>query len=135
MNRLAAGGLVALAAGATGVAIWSGANVSVAAPAAGTAVVAAGLLFVVALLDRAAVITAPSARDSPRDEYLFRFGFRSGRLGREEILATLDRIERSGPNPHLPGRTSKQIASIVELPRPEFRDYVRRRVDELEARS
>lgn len=135
MNRFAAALLIAVAGAATGLAVWAGANVVIAAPAAGAAVFAAGLLFLVTVFDRPRAAARAPVRDAPRDEYLFRFGFRSGRLGREEILATLDRIERSGPNPDLPGRTSREVASVVGLPRPEFRDYVRRRLDDLEARS
>jgi len=135
MNYALAGFLVAVAAGATGVAIWAGPNPAIAAPAAALAVVAAGLLFLAAGVDRPPVAAPPRPPALPRDEYLFRYGFRSGPLGREEIVATLDRIERSGPNPQLPSRSSSEVASVVELPRADFREYVRRRVEDLEVRS
>lgn len=132
MNSTVAVLLVALALGATGVAVGAGANLSVAAPAAGVAVAAAGGLLGAVWLDRTPALAPPAAASPPRDEYLFRFGFRSGRLGREEIVATLDRIERAGPNPNLPVRTSEEVASVVDLPRADFRAYVRRRVEALE---
>jgi hypothetical protein len=135
MNRVVAGLLIAIAALATGVGVWAGGNLEFAAPAATTAVLAAGLLLVGVWLDRRPAAPAVPVAAPPRDEFLFRFGFRSGRLGREEVLSTLDRIERTGPNPNLPARSSEEIASVVGLPRADFREYVRRRVQDLEDRS
>jgi hypothetical protein len=135
MNRALVGTLIAVAVVTTGVAFWAGPNPSISAPAAGIAVLAVGLLFVAAWAD--APEPTPTAEVTPpeRDEFLFRFGFRSGRLGREEIVATLDRIERTGPTPLLPSRSKREVASIVELPRRDFREYVQRRVRELEERT
>ena len=135
MSLAATLGWVGLAAAATGVALWAGANTAIAAPAAAVAVFAAGALFVGAWLGAWAAeppAPAPPVADGPAP---FRFGFRSGRLGREEIVDTLDRIERTGPNPTLPVRTAPEIAALTSLSRSEFRAYVRRRVDDLEERA
>jgi len=135
MKRAPAALLIALAAGATGIALWAGPNPQIAGPAAATAVGAAALLFVGVGLDAWSGRSVPTPPAAPeRDEFLFRFGFRSGRLGREEIVATLDRIERSGPTPLLPGRSVREVQSIVELPRADFREYVRHRIEDLEER-
>jgi hypothetical protein len=134
MNRNGVLVLILFAAGMTGLALWAGRNVDVAAPAAAAAVVAAGLLFVGAWQDNPRGNDAVVPPPPERDIFLFRYGFRSGRLGREEIVATLDRIERMGPTPELPSRATGDLARITALSRVEFRAYVRRRLDDLEAR-
>jgi hypothetical protein len=135
MNRWFAGLLLVLAGAATGVALWAGPNLPVAAGAAAAAVLAAGALFLTAWFDRADRRPGVAARSPERDIFLFRFGFRSGRFGREEVVTTLDRIERSGPAPELQPRSSREMDEIVRLSAREFSDYVRRRVDDLEART
>jgi hypothetical protein len=60
---------------------------------------------------------------------------RSGRLGREEIVAAIDRAERGGSNPGLPSRTTAEMDALVELPAPKFHEYLRARLDDLEART
>jgi hypothetical protein len=135
MNRASAVVLIGIALVATGVAVWAGPNLTFAAPAAAVAVLAAGFLFVSAWMDN-----PPEARSAGRDPEggevrVDRLWFQSGRLGREEIIATLDRIERLGPTPDLPARSGAELSEITGLSRSEFRAYVRRRLEDLEARS
>jgi hypothetical protein len=127
--------LLVVAAAATAVALWAGPNLPIAGPAAAVAVLAAGLVFAFAWLDRPDRRPVPPSPPPDRDVFLFRYGFHSGRLGREEIVSTLDRIERMGPTPNLYGRTPGEIDSIVSLSGSEFREYVRTRLDDLEVRT
>lgn len=135
MSLAGTAALIGLAAAATGVAVWAGTNTSIAAPAAAVAVFAAGAMFVDAWL-RARAAEPPDPPAPVEDDPIpFRLGFRSGRLGREDIIETLDRIERTGPDPLLPVRTPQEVAALTSLSRSEFRAYVRRRVDDLEERA
>ncbi len=59
--------------------------------------------------------------------------FLSGPMGRELLVYRLDRLERAGPTPGLPTRTHQEIAGIVGLSPSEFRDYLRGRLEALEA--
>ncbi len=135
MNRFLVALLIFAAGASTAVAIAASDNLDVAAVAGGVSVGAAGLLF--AAFWRADTMSpAPApAPAPPRDEFLFRFGFHSGRLGREEIVSTLDRIERLGSNPHLPGRSVREMSAIVDRSPSDFRAYVLQRVRDLERRS
>ncbi|MCI4339196.1 MAG: hypothetical protein L3J68_02540 [Thermoplasmata archaeon] len=135
MNYWFAGGLIAVAVAATGLALWAGPNLAISAVAAAAAVVAAGLLFLSAWVDRPPARVAVAPYRSERDIPPFRYGFRSGRFGREELISTLDRIERLGPTPELKSRSSGEMDSIARLSAAEFSDYVRRRLDDLEART
>lgn len=120
---------------ATAVAIWAGPNLSLAIPAAGVAVLSAALLFVIAWQDSEALARRSGAGTSPRPElFRLRISIRSGPLGREDIIATLDRIERAGPTPDLPSRTADELRQLTRVPPGEFRAYVRTRLEFLEAR-
>ncbi len=123
-----------IAAVAIVVAIWAGRNVTIAIPAAAVAV-GSGLLLLVEVwgIPPAARPGDVSVGGSPR--ITVRDLFRTGRLGREEIVELLDRLERAGPNPQLPGRGTEELDRISRLSRAEFRAYVRQRLGELEARS
>jgi hypothetical protein len=135
MNPWLASLLIVVAAGATGIALWAGSNLAIAAVGAATAVVAAGLLFLSAWVDRAEPRPVVRPASSDRNVLPFRYGFRSGRFGREEVIETLDRIERLGPTPELKSRSSTEMHALVRLSGPEFSEYVRHRVDDLEART
>jgi hypothetical protein len=133
--RFTGGGfLIGVAALATGIAIWAGPNLAIAAPAAAFATLAAGLLLVGAWVD---VEGGERRRPRPRGEpelFRLRSALRSGPLGREELVTTLDRVERMGPSPDLAPRTPQQMELLVRLSPPEFRRYLRARLDDLEAR-
>lgn len=121
-------------AGATAIALWAGRNLEIALPAAVVAVGASALLVLEVWGLPAA--TRPTARllgENPRVSV--RDLFRSGRLGREEIVELLDRLERSGPDPFLPGKTPEELDRIARLPRAEFREYLRARIADLEGRT
>jgi hypothetical protein len=126
--------LSAVAVAATAVAVWAGPNLVIAIPAATMAVLAAGLLFAGAWIE--ALYRAPSrSRPGPPHEILrLRLALRSGRLGREEIITTLDRIERTGPSPDLASRSVPEMEALFRLPRTEFLEYLRARLDYIEAR-
>ena len=125
--------LSALAVGATVIAVGAGPDLAIALPAGVTAVLAAALLFVEAGLTRAAPrpVRSSSAGLSPSTARL-RQALAFGPRGREAILETLDRLERTGPNPSLPLREREESRRIQAMSLPEFREYVRTRLDQLE---
>jgi len=120
---------------ATGVALWGGGAIAISIPAAAVAVGAAVLLLVEAwgLPPPRPPVSRGSSGANPRGA--IRDSFRLGRVGREQILEELDRLERTGPNPALPGRVSEEFDRIARLTRDEFREYVRARLDDLEVRT
>jgi len=127
--------LPAIALAATGFTIWADSNFELALPGAVVAVTAAVLLFVEVWL-RTPNPRGRRARWSLRNEPAeVRAAFRSGRLGREKVVMLLDRLERSGPNPDLPGRRIDEIRQFTQMSPGDFRRYVRFRLDELEART
>jgi hypothetical protein len=125
----------AVAVVATGIAVWADDNFSLAVPAAVVALLAAGFLFVDAFLGREPIARPSAGRSVSREAGPVRTAFRSGRLGREAIADLLDRLERGGPNPDLPGRRAEETRRLARMPSAEFRDYVRHRLDDLESRS
>ena len=128
--------LIAIAVVLVGVALWAGANVVIAAPAATGAAVLAVLVLVTGWDRR--IRTRPVEgifRRGPPTEVPLRAAFSYGRLGREEIILALDRIERIGPNPSLPSRTGDELSELVARPPAEFADYVEERLADLEART
>lgn len=125
----------AVAAVATGIAIWAGPNFVIALPASVSAVLAASLVFLEA---GTAWVPSPSSRavpPLPSTTGSLRRAFHSGRLGREGIVDTLDRLERAGPNPDLPARRLEETGRILRMPEREFREYLRTRIAQLELRS
>jgi hypothetical protein len=127
--------LPAVAVVATVIAVWADDTFSLAIPAAVVALLAAGLLFVDAFLGREPVARSLEGGSAVREAGPLRTAFRSGRLGREVIADVLDRLERSGPNPSLPGRRAEETRHLLRMPSDEFRSYVRQRLDDLESRS
>lgn len=127
--------LLAVAVVATGIAVWAGPNFVIALPAAVAAVVAAGLLFLGAGLDRIPSRPLRSAPVPATSMVGLRRAFTSGRLGRESLVETLDRLERAGPNPDLPALRPDEADRIWRMPPKEFREYLRERLDQLERQS
>ena len=118
----------------TGVALWAGPNVPIALPAAALAVLAVGFLFLGAWTDSEGRKRPRVARVWEPDVFRLRTAIRSGPLGREEIVTTLDRVERMGLNPNLPSRTAEEMHTLTRVTPEEFRVYLRRRLDDLEDR-
>jgi len=127
--------LPAVAVVATAFAIWAGDNLSLAAPAAVVALLAAGLLFVEGVLGLGRGARPLEGGALGKDAGTVRTAFRSGRLGREAILDLLDRLERVGPSPELSVRRTEETNRIVRMPSDEFQNYLRQRLDDLESRS
>jgi hypothetical protein len=125
-------GLAGIAAAAAAVAVIAGTNLPVAVPAAALAVLAASLLFVRAWTERAEAareLGRPTGTDTDR----MRLAFRTGRLGREEIVVTLNRLERSFRDGGLPPPTVEELTRVAALPADAFLRYVREHLDRLEA--
>jgi hypothetical protein len=135
MNGPIGGFLAGVAVFATVIAVWADDNFSLAIPAAIVAVVSAGLLFVDAFLERAPVNRPLEGHPAARDPGWLRTAFRSGHLGREAIADLLDRLERAGPHPDLPGRRAEETKRLGRMHPDEFREYLRQRLDDLESRS
>ncbi len=135
MNRPLTAFAGAVAAVATGIAVWAGTNVALALPAATVAVAAAALLFVESVPSVTRREHPPVPPRSSGGVDRIRTAFRTGRVGRELIVSLLDNYERTGPNPAFAGRRPEEQARLARLPGSEFREYVRGRIDELEARS
>jgi len=135
MNRSLGWFLLAVAVVAMGIAVWADNNFRIAIPASVVAVIAAGLLFIDAFVGRETLPRPVEERPAVREAGPLRTAFRSGRLGRETIADLLDRLERAGPNPGLPGRLGEETKRILRMPADEFRNYVRQRLDDLESRS
>ncbi len=117
-----------------GLAVLAGPDYGLVVPFAAAAVAAAAVALVPILLeDRGPLRPADERpRDRPRG---IRAWLRSGTVGREEIVLLLDRLDRSGPRPDLPSRPPLEVARLVALPDDDFRAYVARRMDEIEAGS
>ena len=135
MSRPLAVFLSALAVTATGIAVWAGPNFTIALPAAVVAVIAASLLFVEAGADRISFPRPGRAAPVPSAAGSLRRAFTAGRLGREALVDTLDRLERAGPNPGLPARRLEETGRILRMTEREFREYLRTRIVQLELRS
>jgi hypothetical protein len=126
--------LPAVAAVLVGVAIWAGPNVPLALPAAAIAVIVVAAMFVLAWADSEGRKRPKVATVWEPDVFRLRTAIRSGPLGREEIITTLDRVERMGPTPDLPTRGVDEMNQLTKVSPEEFRTYLRRRLDDLEAR-
>lgn len=110
------------------------ANYSVAVPLATLAVVLAGGVLLLAIVPAGGTAPAPSSsRDL--DPVHTRAWLRSDRLGREEIVRHLDRLDRMGAHPTLALRTAQEMARLQGMSRDRFLQFVVQRMDEIEASS
>ncbi len=131
--------LLLVALGAAAVAIWAGTNLTIALPAALLALlVAAAMVYdgwsQGATAERAvsglptavsgATTDTKSASLPPLD---------GSRFDREEVVLLLDQVERTIRDPSLPSHRLEDLDRLATLPPEQFRDYVRRRVEALEA--
>ncbi len=126
--------LPAIAAAAAALAVVANKNLPVAVASAAIAVLAASLLFAQAWSARAPPppeLPAALASDADR----LRLAFRSGRIGREEIAITLNRLERSFRDPGLAALSPAELVRVANLTPEEFVRYVGAGLDRLEVAS
>ncbi|HYA10491.1 MAG TPA: hypothetical protein VEH10_02315 [Thermoplasmata archaeon] len=119
---------------ATALAFAAGPTYELAVPAATVAVIAAALTIVEVIVRQRAQVGTDAERPLPAPGGV-RGAFTGGEPGREDIVLTIDLLERKISRPDLPARTGAQIASIVRRPPAEFRRYLAERLDALEAVS
>lgn len=115
---------------ATGVAFAAGPVYALAVPAATVAVVAAALTILEVILRQRGEVGGREYRISRAVGV--RGAFVGGVAGREDVVLTLDLLERRITRPDLPARTPREIAEIARLSPAEFRRYVAKRLDDLE---
>ncbi|HTT14738.1 MAG TPA: hypothetical protein VMG81_03045 [Thermoplasmata archaeon] len=120
----------AIAVLAAGIAVWAGPDLALAVPATVVAVVSAGFLIGEVVVRAWRPRLPPLGTSDVNDPV--RAALRSGPLGREAIVAALDRVDRASQHPDLPTRTSEELRSVARLSAPEFRALVRERLDALE---
>ncbi len=128
-------GLVVTALAATGVAIWAGPNLSIAAPAAIVAIAAAALLFVEVALRSGTGRPRPAPEALLPRPAMVRTAFVSGRLGRERLVLMLDTLDRRAGEADRGPRSPEEIDRFSRMTPEEFRAYLRQRLDGLEART
>jgi hypothetical protein len=117
---------------AVAIAIAAGANLAIAVPASAGALFAVAAFLALAVRARTADAPPSAPEAPPLDPARVELALTSGALGRREVVELLDRLEREGPNPMLPGRPMPEVARIADLPALEFDRYVRARVEALE---
>jgi len=122
-----------IAVAATVLAVLAGGDLSIALPSAAIAVLAAALLFARGWSGRARA-PDPSPPAPRTDADRLRLAFRSGRIGREEVVVALNRLERSFLDPNLAPPPVDELSRLASLPPEQFLSYVRRTLDRLEAR-
>jgi hypothetical protein len=130
--------LPTIALAATALAVWADSNFVLAIPAGVVAVTSAGFIFAEVWLRSSAPTVGArgtAGQGGLAQARTARTAFRSGRLGREDVVAYLDRLELAGPNPELPGRRVEDMRRLARMSVAEFREYVRSRLDDLEART
>lgn len=128
-------GLVTLAIAATAIAIWAGPNLTIALPVAVVAVASASLLFVEVALASAESREPQGRAGAGPDPSDVRVAFVSGNLGRQKLVQTLDLLERAGGNAERRASAPGPPGDFRAMSAEEFRDYLRDRLDSLEARS
>jgi hypothetical protein len=124
----------ALAGIAIVVAALAGANYALAVPAATVAVVAGSLTVIDALGRHRGPLDGPILARPLRPGGV-RGAFRGGEVGREDIVLTLDLLERKLARPDLPSRTGPELAEICRRPPEQFRRYLAERLAGLEGDS
>jgi len=118
---------------AAGLAIAAGSNDAISVPLGAIAVgVAALLLF--GVLERTRWSAARPDPASRADPGHVRAALREGAFGRTELIALLDRLDRTAGS-RLANTTAQEVDRIQALPPDEFREYLAARVGELERRT
>ncbi len=133
-------GLLVLALVAAGLAVWAGPNLVLAVPCA-----VAALLLAAAMVYDGWQRGSSRSRTAPGLPATLGGGdagpsalpsfpeIGGSRFSREEIVLQLDLVERTIRNPSLPAHPLEDLDRLSTLPRRDFVEYVRRRVEELES--
>lgn len=116
------------------VAAIAGPDYGLAVPAATIAVIAAALTVIDALGRHRGPIDGPNLRRSLSPGGV-RGAFRGGEASREDIVLTIDLLERKLARPDLPTRSSAELAEICRRSPEQFRRYVADRIASLEGAS
>ncbi len=116
------------------VAVLAGPNYTLAVPAATAAVILSALGVIDALGRHRGELEGPIL-SRPVPPGGVRGAFRGGEPGREDIVLTLDLLERQLARPDLPSRTAAELAAICRQSPEQFHRYLAKRLNELEARS
>jgi len=125
--------VIVIAIVASGLAILAGANVPAALLAASVAVAAVAFLLVgVAERTRWPDLTIP--RGVNADPEGVREAMAAGPYGRADLIALLDRLERADASGHFSNSPPEEVDRLVALGPVEFREYLERRVSDLERR-
>ena len=132
MSRLSTALIGALAAVGIGFAVLAGPNLEAAAAAGAVAVAAAAFLAFGAWGAARPATDAPGAGRRPGRRSGIWAAFGSGPLGREDIIYTLDRLDRQMLSMARPPRSVAEVRALARVPPAEFRAYVTARLDELE---
>ncbi len=125
--------LIGIAAALAGLAVDLGAH-AVPAGAAGAAAIALATVGILWAAEPSATGSTRVGRilQSPSDRFYHREAFALTPLGRERILATLDRLDRRSGRPGTADPTGDTLRALRRLPPDRFRAYVRTRIEALE---
>jgi len=118
---------------AAGVAILAGSNESISVPLGALAVGAAALLLF-GVLERTRWSVRRPDSASRADPGHVRAALREGTFGRTELIALLDRLDRTAGS-RLVNTTAQEVDRLQTLSAEEFREYLAARVGELERRT
>jgi hypothetical protein len=124
--------LLALAIGASLVAVYADRNVTAALLFGALALLAVALLFLRPFERVARRPSGPTQEAHPAIPASLLDSFGAGPNGRAEIVLVLDRIERAGGRPELPTTPPAEMGRLRMLSRAEFRRYVEERLTRIE---
>lgn len=128
--------LALVALGGAGLALWQSSIPGVAGVAGALAAVAAALLVG---LEIRPILLPPSAGREPEPPpdalASFRASLAGSAVARERVIATLARLTRARADPSARPPGPDEVARLEKAPPAEFRAWVRREVERLEAET
>ncbi len=125
--------LLSLILVAAGIGVWARANPSITVVAALIAILAGATLGVLELWPAARSEPPPRTRTGRPSIPVLVDAFHSGELGRDRIIGALERLRRD-TEPGSSSRLSRAESSrLRRASRAEFEEWVRRRIEEIEA--
>jgi hypothetical protein len=128
-------GLLAVAIGLAAVAVWAGANVGVAAPAAAAALVAALAWTLLTIAPRVRPASATYREEHYETLVLLRESFRQGVMGRQAILSALGGLEAQVFGSRRATLSLDEEDRLRTASARVFRDWVEGRLSDLERAS